>query len=226
MISNELKTELLAFAKNCRENHIPVLREKTASILCGIIKDYEPKTILELGTAVGYSGTLMLKTCESSKLVTVDMSEDMCNKAHEMFLKYGVSERVQVVNDDILHFLEDITQSQSLNLESVLQKKCGRDNIPKKFDLIFLDGPKGQYIKYYPYLKRLISENGIIFCDDVLYFGMVLDDSKVIHKKITIVRNLREFLKLAQNDTAFESELLDVEDGVLILKKLKTKDNV
>ena len=59
----------------------------------------------------------------------------------------------------------------------------------------------------------------VIFCDDVLYFGMVQDDSKVIHKKITIVRNLREFLNVAQNDINFDTKLLNVEDGILILKR-------
>lgn len=229
MIPNDLKNELLAFAKECREKHIPVVREKTAEILCKLIENQCPKNVLELGTAVGYSATLMLKTCGTCNLVTVDVNADMCKKAYEVFVKYNVENRAQIVNDDILNFLQLATYEN--NAEFFTEKNSNNDilatgnydnlyktKLPEKFDLIFLDGPKGQYIKYYPYLKKLIAKGGVIFCDDVLYFGMVLDDSKVIHKKITIVRNLREFLKLAQNDDDFESELLDVEDGILILK--------
>ena len=217
MITEQQYNEFLEFAKECRENHIPVVREQTAKILCGLIEEHKPQNILELGTAVGYSGTLMLLSSQNSKLLTVELNEDMCKKAYNTFERYNVLNRVAIVNDDILHFLEN--QNQKLFKDTDKNTNCQYNVSQKKFDFIFLDGPKGQYIKYYPLIKNLINKNGIVFCDDVLYFGMVQDDSKVIHKKITIVRNLREFLSIAQNDTDFDAKLLDIEDGVLILKR-------
>ncbi len=223
MITDTQKNELLNFAKQLREEHIPVVREQTSKLLCELIKKVKPQRILELGTAVGYSGTLMLLSSPKSKLITVELNENMCKKAYETFERYHVSNRVEIVNDDILHFL-DKTNRLLIEKENQIDKKNfantnQAESRSIKYDFIFLDGPKGQYIKYYHLLKNLVSKNGIIFCDDVLYFGMVQDNSKVIHKKITIVRNLREFLSIAQNDEDFESKLLDVEDGVLILRR-------
>lgn len=198
MITNIQKTELLEFARECREVHIPVVRESTAKLLCEYIQKLQPKKILEIGTAVGYSGTLMLLSSQNSKLTTIDSNVNMSNRACETFSKYGVSERVKIVTQDALEYL----------------KNCN-----EVFDFVFLDGPKGQYIKYYPYLEKVTKSSSIIFCDDVLYYGMILDESKVIHKKITIVRNLKEFLNLAQTDPIYNSKLLEIDDGVLILER-------
>lgn len=200
MITEKQKKEFKLLSEQCREIHIPVVREKTAELLCSLVEESKPKNILEIGTAVGYSGTLMLLSCPNSNLTTLEINQELCNKARDTFAKYNVQARVEIINQNALDFLE-------------------QNN--KKFDFIFVDGPKGQYIKYLPYLKSCLAQNGIMFCDDVLYFGMVQNDNLVIHKKITIVRNLREFIKTIQQDPDFSSELLDLEDGVLIVKKIK-----
>lgn len=198
MISKEVKLQFDELYKECREHFIPVVREQTSKMLCDLVAKKQPKKILEIGTAVGYSGTLMLLSSECSHLTTLDLNAEMCKKAEQTFKQYGVQNRVEIVNTDALEFLKNNTQ---------------------KFDFIFVDGPKGQYIKYLPYIKSSLNQNGTVFCDDVLYFGMVKDDSLVIHKKITIVRNLRDFISAVQNDEELESELLDTEDGVLIFTK-------
>lgn len=198
MITDKQKNELLEFAKECREVHIPVVRENTAKLLCEYVEKQKPAKILEIGTAVGYSGTLMLLSSKNSKLVTVDTNADMSKKAYDTFLKYGVEARTKIVTQDALEYFEGCNEV---------------------FDFVFLDGPKGQYIKYYPYLEKVTKPGSVIFCDDVLYYGMILDESKVIHKKITIVRNLKEFLNIAQNDEIYNSKLLEIDDGVLILER-------
>ena len=109
-------------------------------------------------------------------------------------------DRVTTICDDAKHFFENNKQN---------------------FDFVFLDGPKGQYEKYLPYIKKCLNIGGVLFCDDVLYFGMVIDDRLVVHKKITIVRNLREFLEMVCGDKDFESKVLQIEDGILVAKKVK-----
>lgn len=198
-MSNKIDWQyFLNFAEECRKNYIPVIREQSAKLLCNYVKNSHPKKIIEIGTAVGYSGTLMLLSNPNSVLTTIDNNKDMCKKAEETFAKFNLINRVNIICDDALNFL------QSTN---------------EVFDFIFVDGPKGQYIKYLPYFKKLTNCGSIVFCDDVLYFGMVQDDSKVIHKKITIVRNLREFISIVKSDKDFESELLEIEDGILIIKR-------
>ena len=190
--------KLINYAKQLREKYIPAIREETANLLCDMVKKSQPKRILEIGTAVGVSGALMLISSPNSSLVTIDVNREMCDRAKDTFAEYGLTDRVQIVCDDAINFLQKTSEV---------------------FDFVFVDGPKGQYVKYYPFFEKLTKSGSVIFCDDVLYFGMVLDDSKVIHKKITIVRNLREFIALCQNNEKFESELLQTEDGILILKR-------
>lgn len=198
MITEQQKQQFKLLYTQCREVHIPVVREQTADLLCSLIEKNQPKQILEIGTAVGYSGTLMLLSCGKSNLTTLDTNAELCKRAEQTFAKYGVQDRVQIQNIDALEFFKNNT---------------------KQFDFIFLDGPKGQYIKYLPYLKQALTKGGVCFCDDVLYFGMVKDDSLVIHKKITIVRNLREFIAKVQADPDFDSQLLEIEDGILLITK-------
>ena len=198
MITQQQKQQFKKLYSQCREVHIPVVREKTAELLCSLVEKNQPNQILEIGTAVGYSGTLMLLSCEKSHLTTLDTNTELCKQAEQTFQQYGVKDRVKINNIDALEFFKNNTT---------------------QFDFIFLDGPKGQYIKYLPYLKQSLAKGGICFCDDVLYFGMVKDDSLVIHKKITIVRNLREFIATVEADPDFDSELLDIEDGILLITK-------
>ena len=141
----------LSFGDKCRQSFIPVIREKSAKLLTEYIEKLNPKKILEIGTAVGYSGTLMLLSCQDANLTTIDNNNDMCRKAKDTFKNFNLQNRVNIICDDAFNFLQ---------------------NCNEIYDFIFVDGPKGQYIKYLPYLKKLIKSGGVIFCDDVLYFGI------------------------------------------------------
>lgn len=200
MISNEEWQNFLKIENEYRQNHIPCVRKETAKLLSILVAEEKPQKILEIGTAVGYSGTIMLLSCESSNLTTIDLSAEMIRQAKQNFKKFGVEKRVTTICDDAKHFFENNKQN---------------------FDFVFLDGPKGQYEKYLPYIKKCLNIGGVLFCDDVLYFGMVIDDRLVVHKKITIVRNLREFLEMVCGDKDFESKVLQIEDGILVAKKVK-----
>ena len=86
-----------------------------------------------------------------------------------------------------------------------------------KFDMIFLDGAKGQYINYLPILTKLLNDNGVIFADNVLLHGMVESAEKIPHKKRTMVVNLRQYLQVV-SQLPYETELIRMEDGIAITK--------
>jgi predicted O-methyltransferase YrrM len=89
-----------------------------------------------------------------------------------------------------------------------------------KFDFIMLDGPKGQYEDFRPYLMALLKEGGVIFADNVLFKGYVYGDYEG-HKHRTIVKSLRTFIKNMREDARVETVLHEVGDGILIAKKKK-----
>ncbi len=200
--NNALNSLMCSVLKYARENHIPVLLEDTAKLLFSVVANFKPKNILEIGTAIGYSGTLMLSANKSAKLTTIENFEQNFNLAKTHFENENILKNVTLVFDDAFNAIQNLV------------------NENKKFDFIFLDGPKGQYIKYLPYLKYLLCDGGILFADNVHFKGMVFLEGVIPHRKRTIVVNLRKFLQEIKNDNDFDSVELKIGDGVVIAKKI------
>lgn len=182
-----------------RTNHIPVLLEDTAKLLFNVANKLKPKNILEIGTAIGYSGTLLL-SATNANLTTIENYESNFNLAKAHFEKENLLNRVNMIFDDGFSAIQKLQQEN------------------KKFDFIFLDGPKGQYIKYLPILKQLLSDGGVLFSDNVYFKNMIFIVGTIPHRKRTIVVNLRKFLSQIKLDSSFESVELNVGDGVSIAK--------
>ena len=180
------------------ENFIPKIRDKSAEFMFNFVKNNNIKNILEIGTAIGYSGSILLSS-SLGNLVTVDKNEKSIQIAKETFEMMGFSNRVEVYCED------------AFDLINKLQDKN------RRFDMIFLDGAKGQYIKYLPILTNLLNDKGLIFADNVLLQGMVESKEKIPHRKRTMVVNLRKYLSVVCNDP-YETELLHIEDGMAITK--------
>lgn len=200
--SEEQKDNLLQEIKDyAKENFIPIVREDTAKRLAVVCRDYNPNKILEIGTAIGYSGIIMLKSC-SAHLFTIEKEGERASLAEENFKRYNFLDRITQFVDDA---------------QIVIEKMC---NSGEKFDLIFLDGPKGQYVKYYLYLKKLLAKGGVLFCDNINLLGYVKQEGKIPHKHRSMVNNLRKFIEILQNDSDFETEFYDIDDGYSISKKV------
>ena len=89
-------------------------------------------------------------------------------------------------------------------------------SLEEQFDLIFLDGPKAQYIHYLSELKRLLTPRGVLFADDVLLYGWVSGREEVPYKRRSIVERLREYLRAVRDDLDFATTILEVGEGVAI----------
>lgn len=186
-------------ANRARKGYIPIIRDNTAQALINVCKEKNPKKILEIGTAIGYSGLLMLQNCQAF-LYTIEKDEQRLAEAEKNFKLFGQEARVKLILDDALIALE---------------KLCN-DN--EKFDLVFLDGAKGQYIKYYPLIKKLLNRDGILFTDNIYMHGMVKSEGKIAHKHRSMVVNLRKYIELLKNDKDFTTNFYDIDDGYSISK--------
>lgn len=185
-----------ALYKYAVENNIPVLRQYTASLLISTLRMVKPKSILEIGTAIGYSGTLMLENASvGATLDTIEKLSENVQIAKSNFDKLQLSKSVEIMQGDAIEILPKLT---------------------KTYDFIFLDGPKGQYINYLPYLIKLLNKGGILFADNVLYRGMVFSSKEVPKKKRTIVNNLQSFLQQISEHPQLKTQILNIEDGVSI----------
>ena len=192
------KEEFVGFA---RHEYCPIIRPKTEALLREVLQKEQPKHILEIGTFLGYSAAVMLETCPNAQIVTIEKNAQNAEDAKQNLKEFGG--RAQVLCCDAMDFLKEN--------DLIKKGQC--------LDFIFLDGAKGQYIKYLPHLKNLLRSEGFLMCDDILFYGLVQADGKIAHKHRSIVNNLRKFLDTLQADTDFETKIFEFEDGVSISRK-------
>lgn len=183
-----------------KENFIPIIRPKSREILIAEVKKLSPSKILEIGSAIGYSGLCML-FASSASLVTIEKDEERATMARQNFERYNVAKRVQLINDDALKILTNLAEEEA------------------KFDFVFLDGPKGQYHKYLPLISKLLVKGGTLVADNISVMGLVDSTEPIAHKHRTMVVNMRKFLSEVTSSSQFESRILKIEDGILIAKR-------
>lgn len=187
-----LLRELRRYAE---ENDVPVSQRETSAFLQFLCAVKQPKRILEIGTAIGYSAIAMAKCCQA-EIVTLERDETMIVKAKENISKSGLEERITLIEGDATQTLSSVTGS---------------------FDLVFVDAAKGQYDVFLQQIE--VSDGGVLVCDNVLYKGMTATDELVVRRKITIVKRLREFLNTLMNDESYVTSLLPLGDGVALAYK-------
>ena len=192
---------LAELKKFARERYIPVMLDDTKELLFETVKNACPLRILEIGTAIGYSGIVMLSAAPNATLNTIELDENVAKMAKENFAKAQMSHRVNLFVGDAREIVTQLTG---------------------EYDLIFMDGPKGQYEVFLPYLTDVLKVGGILVCDNVLYKGLVehVPENKR-HKHITVARNMNAFLHDITHNERYQTVLHRVGDGVTVSVKLK-----
>lgn len=179
-----------------RATYVPVILDDGAKFLADFVSKKQFKNILEIGTAIGYSGSIMLSSSKDAHLTTIEKDEPSYVKAGETFSALGISDRANRILGD--------------GFEEI--KKLNTQN--KKYDLIFLDGPKGQYLSYYPILLKMLSPKGCLLVDNVLFHGMVRSKEDVGHKKRSMVTKLRQFLHEIETREDLDTTIHEIGDGI------------
>ena len=185
--------------KQALEENIPIIMDDTLEEIKKILKEAQPINVLEIGTAVGYSAIRIAQNAQSVKhLDTIERDTERVSQAIKNIKSCNLEGIIKVIEGDAVEILPSIT---------------------KKYDMIFIDAAKGKYPIFLEEAIRLLSENGIIIADNVLYKGYVLSDYNK-HKQRTAVRGLRTFIKELNENDSFETILLEVGDGLMIAKKI------
>jgi len=191
---NKEKLEILK--KNARENHVPILQDDSMQVIKTILALKRPNKILEIGTAVGYSALCFSEylTGENPVIKTVELNKEIAEIAKKNIQEISDENNIEVNNMDAYEFMKTLDE---------------------KFDIVFIDAAKGQYMKYLSEAYRLTKENSVIIADNVLLRGMVMSDYNE-HKHRTAVTRLREYIKEVTENPNLETMLLDVGDGLAI----------
>lgn len=194
---------LLEMEEYAKKNSVPISQPESMRFLELIIKMSNAKNILEIGSAIGYSSIIMSRANDAN-VTTIELSEEMARLAKENIEKANLSDKITLILGDA---------KEELN------------KISGKFDVIFIDAAKGQYMGFFEHCRRLLRVGGIIISDNVLYKGMTATDELVVHRKITIVRRLRSYLDMLRDSKEFSSCIIPIGDGVaLSFRESEEKD--
>ena len=179
-----------------RKNHVPILQDDSMQVIKTILALKRPNKILEIGTAVGYSALTFSEYLEGENAVikTVELNEETAKIAKKNIAEISDENNIEVNNMDAYEFMKTLDE---------------------KFDVIFIDAAKGQYMKYLSEAYRLTASGSVVIADNVLLRGMVMSDYNE-HKHRTAVTRLREYIKEVTENPNLETMLLDVGDGLAI----------
>ncbi len=185
------------------EVDLPIIDKETASFISALLAIKQPKDVLEIGCAVGFSAMLMSDyLVEDGKITTIDRYPKMIEQAKENFAKYNKQDKIQLIEGDALDILENLVKEN------------------KQYDVIFLDAGKGQYINMLPNITKLLRKDGLLIADDLFQNGNIVKDIQLIEKRQrTIHRRMNEFLKTVTDSEQYTSSIIPIADGVLIAVK-------
>ena len=194
-VNSQTVEEIRSVAK---ENYIPIIKRDTENLLKFVLKMQNPKSILEIGCAVGYSAIIMLENSDAD-IVTVEKMPERVEEAKKNIKYANLEDRAKIIEGDAGEILERLV------------------NENKKFDFIFMDAAKAQYITWLPTMKALLKDKGIIFSDNCLQEGDLLESSFAIRKRDkTIHKRMRDYIYLLLHDEDLESWIFSIGDGVLL----------
>ena len=189
------KIKLEKIKSEARANHVPILQDDSMQFIKTLLEIKKPTSILEVGTAVGYSALQFSEHLkENGKILTMELDEKTANIAKENIKDMGMDNVIEVVNKDAYEHMTTLNE---------------------KFDVVFIDAAKGQYMKYLEEALRLTLPGSLIIADNVLLRGMVMSDYNE-HKHRTAVTRLREYIKEVTTNPNLVSSVIDVGDGVAV----------
>ena len=198
----KIRNEIIQDIKNeSLDENVPIITDEVLNYMIFTARNIKARNILEIGTATGYSGLFLAQIANENSgfLTTMEIDEIRYGKAVENFKKLGLFEKNKMIFGDALEQIPKLDKNV-------------------KYDFIFIDASKGQYLKFFEMSYELLNENGIIFIDNLMFRGLVAADKEEIPKRYkTIVRRLKEFIEKLNEEYNFV--LLPFGDGVGIVKK-------
>jgi predicted O-methyltransferase YrrM len=194
---NELLLEMEQFAV---ENHVPIMALPGIEALNQLLRIQKPKTILEIGTAIGYSAMRMALALPEVKIVTVERDAERVEKARDFVGRSEVAERITIVEGDAL--------------------EVEVNHLEPQYDAVFIDAAKGQYQKFFEKYSPLVPSGGVLYIDNMYMHGLSdLDIKEVPRRKRTMIRNLHTFTEWIMNHPDYTCAFFPVGDGLLICLK-------
>lgn len=183
--------------KYAKKYNVPIMQKDGIDFLTKYIKENNIKNILEIGSAIGYSSIKMALVNKNIRVTTIEKDKERYNEAIKNINRLKLNDRINIILEDALNI--DITG---------------------KYDLIFIDAAKSQYIKFFEKFEKNLDENGVIVTDNLSFHGLVEDDSKTTNRNTKqLVRKIRNYIEYLKENKNYKTVFYNLGDGIAISKR-------
>lgn len=178
-------------------NNVPIMMKDGIEFLTQYIKENNVKTILEIGSAIGYSAIKMALVDKSIKVTTIERDTSRFNEAVKNIKEFNLENQIEIINADALEY-----------------------EIDKQYDLIFIDAAKAQYIKFFEKYKNNLKQNGTIISDNLDFHGLVKNPELTSNRNTKqLVRKINTYIEFLKENKEFKTEFISLGDGIGISKR-------
>lgn len=179
-------------------NDVPIMQDEGIEFLTNIIVKNHITTILEVGTAIGYSAIMMALINPNIKVVSIERDEARYIEAVKNVKKFELEDRITLIFKDAL----DV-------------------NLKDKFDLIFLDGAKGQNINFFEKFEKNLNDDGFIVTDNINFHGFVKkDESEIKSRNLRgLVRKIKDYINYLKSSIKYETTFYEKGDGISVTRR-------
>jgi len=191
----------LDIKKKALENNIPIMQDEGIAFIVDYIQKNNVNSILEIGSAVGYSAISFALAKDNVKVTTIERDLERYQEAVFNIQSMGLEDSITILNEDALEV-----------------------SISSKFDLIFIDAAKSQYIKFFEKFKYFLKDNGVIITDNLKFHGNVGKSSEIESKNLrSLVEKIENYIEFLKENKEFDTNFYDIGDGLAVSVKKNDK---
>lgn len=183
--------------KYADEKGIPIMEKDGINFLSEFVKLNKIKNILEIGSAIGYSAINMALASDDVMITTIERDKDRYIEAVKNIKNAKLDNRVTLVLADALEF-----------------------NTAEKFDLIFIDAAKSQYLKFFNKFSKNLNKRGYVVTDNIKFHGLAFSDKTKLSRNLRqLIGKLENYIDFLSNNKEFKTRFFDIGDGIAISRR-------
>lgn len=197
MTNTNIYTEIREIKKYAIDNKVPIMVDDGIDFLTTFIIKNQINSVLEIGTAIGYSAIMMALANPNLKITTIERDRDRYLEAIKNIKKLELEDRITLIFNDALEV-----------------------NIEDKFDLVFIDAAKGQNIKFFEKFSNNLNDEGFIITDNMNFHGLVEKEEEIQSRNLRgLIRKIKEYKDYLLNLTDYHVEFFTVGDGIAVAER-------
>lgn len=178
-------------------DQIPIMERDGIDFLKQILRLKQPKRILEVGSAIGYSALQMADAVSNTNIVTIERDQERAKRAAENLKKYNPNQTIELIVGDAFDVAAQVKEKGP-------------------YDVIFIDAAKGQYQRFFELFSSMLTDQGVIITDNVLFHGYVVDSSEASKRIQNLAKKIATYNQWLFNQSDYQTNFYPIGDGIAI----------